>query len=322
MPSEFELIARYFKRSASCAILGPGDDCALLSPSQGMALAVTTDMLISGVHFFPDTDPWQLGWKALAVNLSDLAAMGAQPRWALLAASLPCANETWISSFSAGLFACAHQYGVDLIGGDTTRGPMNLCITAAGELPVDQALCRGKAKAGDDVWISGQTGLAGLGLAHLQNRTQLFEPLLSRCLLALHKPIPRIELGLALQRHQLARAAIDISDGLLADIGHIAVCSSIDVEIFLANLPPLPDECEPALARICQLSGGDDYELAFCAPPSKRLYLIELAESLQLPLWRIGNTVTKKEVHKSEVRLIGEDGRPVPITQKGFDHFA
>ena len=170
MPSEFALIDRYFARPTPQAVLGPGDDCALLAPSPGMELAITTDMLVSGTHFLPDTDPHQLGWKTLAVNVSDLAAMGANPRWVLLAGSLPRADEVWIAAFADGLFACAKRYGVDLVGGDTTRGPLNLCITALGEVPAGEALRRDGAQDGDDLWVSGQPGLAALGLAHLQGQ--------------------------------------------------------------------------------------------------------------------------------------------------------
>ena len=155
MPSEFDLIARHFSRPTPQAVLGPGDDCALLAPAPGMELALTTDMLVAGTHFLPDTDPQQLGWKTLAVNLSDLAAMGARPRWALLALSLPKADEAWLTAFSDGLFACASTYTVDLIGGDTTRGPRNLCLTAIGEVPVGQALRRDAAQGGDDLWFPG-----------------------------------------------------------------------------------------------------------------------------------------------------------------------
>ncbi len=319
MPSEFDLIARYFVRPTPNAVLGPGDDCAVLSPAPGMELAITTDMLVSGTHFFPDTDPCQLGWKTLAVNLSDLAAMGAKPRWALLAGSLPDADEPWLAAFTEGLFACAKRYGVDLVGGDTTRGPLNLCITALGEVPAGTALRRDGALAGDDLWVSGQPGLAALGLAHLQGRTQLPEPLATRCLAALHRPLPRIELGLALRT--LVHAIIDVSDGLLADLGHIAECSGVVAEVFQPQLPALPAGAEPALARNCQLAGGDDYELVFSAAPGKRHELAALAAQLDLPLWRFGRTIEAVDNSHGEVRLLDEHGQTVPTTCKGFDHF-
>ena len=317
-PSEFDLITRYFARPTPQAVLGPGDDCALLAPSAGMELAITTDMLVAGVHFLPDTDPHQLGWKTLAVNISDLAAMGAKPRWALLAGSLPDADEGWIAAFADGLFACAKRYGVDLVGGDTTRGPLNLCITALGEVPIGQALRRAGAQVDDDLWVSGQPGLAALGLAHLQGRTQLPAALASRCISALQRPLPRVELGLALQSRQLAHAAIDVSDGLLADLGHILERSGLAAEVFGTQLPYLPAGADPVLARRCQLAGGDDYELAFAAPLAKRLELAELAAQLDLPLWRFGRIIAGTA---GTVSLLDENGQPLPIDCKGFDHF-
>ena len=317
MPSEFDLIARYFVRPTPQALLGPGDDCALLAPSPDMELAVTTDMLVSGTHFFPDTDPFQLGWKSLAVNLSDLAAMGARPRWVLLAGSLPKADEAWIAAFADGLFACASRYGADLVGGDTTRGPLNLCLTAMGEVPSGMALRRDGAKPGDDLWISGQAGLAALGLAHLQERTKLPETLAKRCISALQRPLPRVELGLALRERKLAHSAIDVSDGLLADLGHIAERSQVDAEVFIPQLPCLPAGAEPLLARNCQLAGGDDYELVFSAALDKRHEIAGLATELDIALWRIGQIVEGQ----GEIRLLDENGQTVPVTSKGFDHF-
>ncbi|MBS1229091.1 MAG: thiamine-monophosphate kinase [Proteobacteria bacterium] len=318
MPSEFDLIARYFARPTPQAVLGPGDDCALLAPSPGMELAITTDMLVAGTHFLPGTDARQLGWKTLAVNLSDLAAMGAKPRWVLLAGSLPEADENWLAAFADGLFACAKRYGVDLVGGDTTRGPLNLCLTALGEVPAGSALRRDGARVGDDVWVSGQPGLAALGLAQLQRRTQLPEPLASRCIAALQKPTPRVELGLALRQGSLAHAAIDVSDGLLADLGHIAERSAVTAELFENQLPRLPAGADPLLARHCQLAGGDDYELVFTAAADQRHQLAELAAQLDLPLWRIGRIIEGNGV----VHLLDESGQALPLADKGFDHFA
>ena len=291
MPSEFDLIARYFAKPTPQAVLGPGDDCALLAPSLGMELAITTDMLVSGRHFLADTDPFQLGWKTLAVNLSDLAAMGAKPRWVLLAGSLPRADESWLAAFSDGFFACAGRYGAELVGGDTTRGPLNLCVTALGEVPAGTALRRDAAQTDDDLWVSGQLGLAALGLAHLLDQVQLSHGFSQRCIAALQKPSPRIELGLALRERKLAHAAIDISDGLLADVGHLAERSKLGVEIYRTQLPYLPFGVAPELARNAQLAGGDDYELAFSAPFNARHELAALAAQLDLPLWRIGRFV-------------------------------
>jgi thiamine-monophosphate kinase len=285
-----------------------------------MELVVSTDMLVSGTHFFADADPLQLGWKTRAVTVSDLAAMGAQPRWALLAGSLPEADEAWIAAFAQGFFACAARYGVDLVGGDTTRGPLNLCVTVLGEVPAGGALRRDGARAGDELWVSGHPGLAALGLERLQGRIALPEEMDSLCVGRLHQPTPRVELGLALRQRGLARSAIDVSDGLLADIGHIAERSALDAEIFVTQLPALPEKVDPQLARRCQLAGGDDYELAFSAVPEKRWELSALADELGLPLWRIGRLA--ETAGRGSVRLIGGQGEPVFVERKGFDHFA
>jgi thiamine-monophosphate kinase len=318
MPSEFDLIARYFARPTPQAQLGPGDDCALLVPSPGMELAITTDMLVSGTHFLPGTDPRKLGWKTLAVNLSDLAAMGAKPRWVLLAGSLPEADEAWIAAFADGLFACAGRYAVDLVGGDTTRGPLNLCLTALGEVPTGTALRRDGARAGDDLWISGRPGLAALGLAQLQGRAQLPAALAATCITALQEPSPRVELGLRLRELKLAQAAIDVSDGLLADLAHVAGRSELCAEVEEALLPALPAGADAQQARQAQLAGGDDYELLFSALPGQREKIAELALALDLPLTRIG----RMAAGKAGVRLLDPDGRERNVTTRGFDHFA
>lgn len=318
MPSEFELIRRYFAKPTPQADLGPGDDCALLTPTAGMQLAVTTDMLVAGTHFLPDTDPRRLGWKALAVNLSDLAAMGARPRWILLAGSLPEANETWLAAFADGLFSCAERYRVDLVGGDTTRGSLNLCLTAIGELAAGTALRRDRALAGDDLWLSGQPGLAALGLAHLQQRLELPATLAERCLSALLQPLPRVELGCELNRRGLARAAIDVSDGLLADLGHLAQASCLTAEVLLEQLPALPAGVDPAPARRCQLAGGDDYELLFSASPQQRAAILALAAELALPLTRCGRFVAAS---CPGVALCDESGQAMTVSERGFDHF-
>lgn len=318
MPGEFALIDRHFARPTPFAVLGPGDDCALLAPTPGMELAVTTDMLVAGTHFFADTDPRQLGWKTLAVNLSDLAAMGAVPRWALLAGSLPAADEDWIAAFADGFFACARRYGVDLVGGDTTRGPLNLCVTALGEVPPGTALRRDGARAGDDLWVSGQPGLAALGLAHLRGELVLSGALLGRCLSALQRPLPRVELGRALRERGLAHAAIDVSDGLLADLGHLLERSGVAAELHAGQLPCLPAGVDPLRAQRCQLAGGDDYELAFAAVPAQRQALAALAAEIDLPLWRIGRIV---EGAARVPVVLDVDGRPLPIDHTGYDHF-
>ncbi|MDQ5882411.1 MAG: thiamine-monophosphate kinase [Pseudomonadota bacterium] len=322
MASEFELISRHFSRATPSAILGPGDDCALVAPAPGMELALTTDMLVEGTHFLPDTDPGQLGWKTLAVNLSDLAAMGATPRWVLLAGALPNADEAWIAAFADGFFRCAKRYGAEVIGGDTTRGPRNLCVTAIGELPAGSALRRDGARLDDDIWVSGQPGLAALGLAHLQGKTTLPEALARRCVMALQRPLPRIELGLRLRG--IATSAIDVSDGLLADLGHILERSGLAADLFEGQFPLIPPGSVPRLAREAQLGGGDDYELCFTTPIAARQQVVMLAAELDLPLWRIGYTVsaaTESGRPIADIRLIDADGQPLPIPKKGFDHF-
>ena len=328
--SEFTLIGRHFVRPTPGTLLGPGDDCALLQARAGMEVAITTDMLVAGTHFFADTDPHDLGWKTLAVNLSDLAAMGATPRWALLAGSLPAADDVWLAAFAEGLFALAEQFKVDLVGGDTTRGPLNLCVTALGEIPVGEALRRDSGQAGDDLWVSGQPGLAALGLAHLRHEVLLPEHLAARCLTALHRPQPRIALGLRLRELKKTgwvHAAIDISDGLLADLTHILERSQLAAEVHLAGLPPPPAGIEQELARRCLLAGGDDYELLFSAAPAARPALTALATELNLPLWRCGRLLAasndaQQPLAIGAISVIDELGQPISFTHQGYDHFA
>lgn len=311
MPSEFALIDRYFRRPARHTVLGVGDDAAIVKPTPGFELVISTDMLVSGTHFLPNVDPEDLGWKTLAVNVSDMAAMGAQPRWALLAAALPAATESWIEKFAQGFFACAEEFNIDVIGGDTTKGPRNLCVTIFGEILPGQALLRSGAHLYEEIWVSGMPGRAALGLAHLQGRLELTEPALSVCLAALHRPQPRVELGLALRG--LASAAIDVSDGLLADLGHLLEASSLAAMLQLAALPA------PGLERDAYLSGGDDYELIFTAPALNHAKIVALSEELDLPLNCIGRTQAGPA---GELAIYDAAGRPVEIAQRGFDHFA
>ncbi|BCK86818.1 thiamine-monophosphate kinase [Sideroxyarcus emersonii] len=314
--SEFDLIRRYFTRPASGAVLGVGDDAALLHVAGGMELAVSTDMLVSGTHFFPDADPFLLGHKTLAVNLSDLAAMGAVPRWATLALSLPDADDGWLQRFSDGFFALADEYGVELVGGDTTRGPLNLSVTIMGEVPQGMALRRSGARAGDDVWVSGALGRAALGLAHLQGRIDLAGDVRSRCLAALHRPQPRVDLGLALRG--IANSAIDISDGLLADLGHIAESSHVAAEVEYAAIPAdALRGVDESLLRHCVLSGGDDYELCFTVPAAKRGEVETLAAKLSLPLARIGAIAAGQGC-----TVRSTDGSVMTTKEAGYDHFA
>lgn len=310
MPSEFEIIARYFTRGTSHTVLGVGDDGALIAPTPGQELVISTDLLVEGTHFLPDTDPEALGWKTLAVNLSDLAAMGAQPRWALLAAVLPAPTSDWIEAFARGFFACAESHGIDLIGGDTTRGPRAFCVTILGEAPAGRALRRNGAKAGDSIWVSGKPGRAALGLAHLQGSTKLAEPALNECLAALHRPQPRVALGLALRG--IASAAIDVSDGLLADLGHILEQSKLAARLQIPNLPAA------GLERDCLLAGGDDYELLFTAAPEFDSDIKALAGKLELPLTRIGEVVAGPS---GELVLCDDGGNVITPATRGYDHF-
>jgi thiamine-monophosphate kinase len=320
VPSEFALIARHFTRPVRHTVLGVGDDGAIVRPAPGMDLVVSTDMLAAGTHFLPDAEPEALGWKALAVNLSDLAAMGAQPRWAVIAAALPTADEDWVAAFARGLFACADAFGVDVVGGDTTRGPLNLAPTVFGEVPQGQALTRAGAQAGDDLWVSGTPGLAALGLAHRQGKVSLRGTAMGPCLAALDRPQPRVALGLALRG--LASAAIDVSDGLLADIGHILERSALAADIDFALLPRAALEagadagagaavaCSPAATTTNWPS----------APRRRDVGDIEaLAARLGLPLARIGRL---RAGPAGELVLRDEAGRPMPVGRRGFDHFA
>lgn len=330
MPSEFELIARYFTRPTPRTVLGVGDDGAIVHVSPGMELVISTDMLVAGTHFLTDdhgkspwgTDPEALGWKTLAVNVSDMAAMGAQPRWALLALALPeatAASEAWISAFARGLFDCADAFEVDLIGGDTTRGPLNLCPTILGEVPQGRALLRSGARPGDEIWVSGAPGLASLGLAHLKGRCVLGEPALTNCLAALTRPQPRVELGIALRG--LASAAIDVSDGLLGDLGHILERSAVAATVHLDLLPSAAHSAcsDQALAQDCLLAGGDDYELVFTAPAGRHAQIETLAGKLRLALTCIGSITA---AGGEALTLLDAEQRAVSSPHRGFDHFA
>ena len=315
--TEFDLIRRYFTRPTPGALLGVGDDAALLQVSDGNVLAVSSDMLVSGTHFLPDADPFLLGHKTLAVNLSDMAAMGALPRWATLAIALPEANETWLEKFSAGFFALAQQYGVDLVGGDTTRGPLNLCVTIFGEVPAQQALRRDGAQLGDEIWVSGKLGDAALALAHLQGHIMLSDPEYAACAAALHQPQPRIALGLALRG--IANSAIDISDGLLADLGHILDASRLAARLDFSSLPVSPalrGHIQHPLARQCVLSGGDDYELCFTAPAAHHAEILDIVRRLKLPLTHIGTIVSGLGC-----LVLDAAGEPINVEATGYDHF-
>ena len=320
---EFDLIARHFTRATPGAVLGVGDDCALLAPTPGMQLAVSSDMLLEGRHFSPQDSPAGIGHKSLAVNLSDLAAMGATPRWATLSIALPQADDAWLTAFARGFFRMADQHGIELVGGDTTRGALTISITVIGEVPPGQALRRDGAKAGDDVWVSGVIGSAALALAYRQGRLFMEQVDAARVLPALYLPTPRVALGIALRG--VASSAIDISDGLLADLGHILERSQvgaarIGARLEFAALPTLPvvqRYLHEAVARDCVLAGGDDYELCFTAPSGKRDAVAAAAEGADVTVTRIGRITAEPGL-----TVIGADGQPLPFEHTGYDHFA
>jgi thiamine-monophosphate kinase len=276
-------------------------------------------MLVEDRHFFAGADARMLGHKALAVNLSDLAAMGATPLGFTLALALPEANPPWLEAFSAGLFELADAHDCELVGGDTTKGPLNICITIFGELAPGQALRRNAAQAGDDIWISGTLGDARLALAHYWNEHALGADALAQAALRMHAPTPRVALGQALAQGRLARAAIDISDGLVGDLGHILAASGLGATLDVDALPPgtaLAQE-DQALRRRFSLAGGDDYELCFSAAPAHRAAILEAAESAGTQVTRVGRMETARGL-----RLVDAAGHPVTLAVAGFDHFA
>lgn len=317
---EFDLIRRHFRRDdmrPAQVTLGIGDDCALLQPRAGHQLAISTDMLVEGRHFFAGTDPHALGHKALAVNLSDLAAMGARPLGFTLALALPVADDDWLSAFARGLFGIADRYECPLIGGDTTRGPLNLCITVLGEVLPGHALRRDGARSGDDVWLSGRLGEARLALERrLQAPGSLDTQIDRTCEQRLDMPEPRLALGMALAG--LASAAIDISDGLSGDLAHILDASAAGASIDIDTLP-----LAPALSGLprerqidCMVNGGDDYELLFCARPDARERIDLIARTCGVSVTRIGRIESAPGL-----RWTHADGRLLGLACRSFDHF-
>ncbi len=330
---EFDLIARYFKRAPQRAALGVGDDCALLPIGPDRQLALSSDMLVEGRHFLSTVDPFRLGHKALAVNLSDLAACAAKPLAFMLALALPRADEAWLAAFSQGLFALADRHGCELIGGDTTQGPLNICITVLGEVPVvdgrSQALLRSGARAGDDLYVSGTLGDARLALEVFRGTVALPGPVFEAARLRMEQPTPRVALGLALRG--IATAAIDVSDGLLGDLGHIlqqsGVGATVNTDIAI-NLIAAYASCTGSKAIFdtkieakqwleWALAGGDDYELLFTAAPSRRDAVADAAHTSQTAVTRIGRIEAQ-----GGLRLVNSAGQPVPDTFASFDHFA
>ncbi|MBX9961144.1 MAG: thiamine-phosphate kinase [Burkholderiaceae bacterium] len=321
---EFELIRRYFQREHTvpnpAVALGIGDDCALLQPAPGMQLAISCDMLVEGRHFFADVDPEALGHKALAVNLSDLAASGARPLAFTLALSLPRADEAWLAAFARGLFALADAHGCTLMGGDTTRGPLNLCLTVFGEVPTGQALLRSGGRPGDELWVSGTLGDARLALEALQGRRTVAPELLPAARQRLERPTPRVALGLALRG--IATAAMDLSDGLVGDLRHLLQASRCGARLDAATLAELPATRDAALDAPTRLGlvlgGGDDYELLFSASPAQRTAVLAAGSAAGVALTCIGQLEAE-----SGLRVVDRQGQALATSRyTSFDHFA
>jgi thiamine-monophosphate kinase len=313
---EFDLIARYFTRPVSRNALGVGDDCALLAPTPGMQLATSSDMLVEGRHFLSTVAPDKLGHKALAVNLSDLAACGAQPLAFTLALALPRVDETFLEGFSRGLLALAEAHGCELVGGDTTQGPLTLSITVFGEVPPGQALLRSGAQAGDDLYISGQVGDARLALEAFRGHVNLSGDSFTRVRSAMEMPQPRVALGLALRG--VASSAIDVSDGLLGDLAHVLKRSDVGATVDADSLPLSADlrAQSQKWQRTCGLSGGDDYELLFTAAPAQAARVAEAARIAGVPVTHIGSIDAAPGL-----RLVDHHGKPVTFVSRSFDHF-
>jgi thiamine-monophosphate kinase len=323
---EFDLIERYFKRAAQPGAgvdLGIGDDCALFAPAPGMQLAISSDMLVEGRHFLPTVSPQALGHKALAVNLSDLAACGAKPVAFTLALALPRVDETWLAGFSKGLFALADEHDCTLIGGDTTAGPLTICITVFGQLPRGKALLRSGATTGDGIYVSGWPGQARLALEAFRGNISLSQQAFAQLRARMEQPTPRVALGLALRG--IASSAIDVSDGLLGDLSHILQRSGVAAEIELdtinsialrADFMPGNSQFDLKTMQEMVLAGGDDYELVFTAPNAQHATIAALAQQLNLPLTRIGHTLAG-----SGITLVDAQGNTQPNPYSSFDHF-
>jgi thiamine-monophosphate kinase len=318
---EFDLISRYFERPARRQPLGIGDDCALLQPAAGQQLAVSTDLLVEGRHFLSTVDPARLGHKALAVNLSDLAACGAEPIAFTLALALPAADAQWLEPFARGLLALADAHGCELVGGDTTRGPLCIGITVFGQVPPGRALLRSGAQVGDDLWASGTLGDARLALEVFRGTRQLPAPVFEAARARMEQPTPRVALGLALRG--IATAAIDVSDGFLGDVAHLLRRSGVGAEVdaglavgLLVARAPAGLTDDEALEFV--LAGGDDYELAFTAPAGARAAVEAAGRSAGTPVTRVGRIVPGS----GPVRVLDASGQPLARLFAGFDHFA
>jgi thiamine-monophosphate kinase len=313
---EFDLIRRYFSRPVQRAVLGAGDDCALLAPTPGMQTAVSTDTLVEGRHFLPTVPPARLGHKALAVNLSDLAACGAQPLAFTLALTMPRVDDVFLQGFADGLYALADEHTIELVGGDTTAGPLAIVITVFGEVPPAQALRRSGARAGDDLWVSGTLGDARLALEAFRGALRLSADDFDTTRRAMELPQPRVALGLALRG--IATSAIDLSDGLVGDLAHVLRASAVGATLAFDQLPRSEAMARQSTAvqREALLAGGDDYELLFTAPPALQAAVERAADQARTPVTRIGRIDAQPGLRVTDP-LAGE----IPLP-RGFDHFA
>jgi thiamine-monophosphate kinase len=316
---EFDLIKRFFTRAGTPAgvALGIGDDCAVLAPTPGMQWLVSSDMLVEGRHFLSTVAPERLGHKALAVNLSDLAACGATPRAFTLALALPRVDAAFLEGFARGLFALADAHGIALVGGDTTAGPLNICITVMGEAPLGAALLRSGAQAGDDLYVSGTLGDARLALEAFRGSVVLPGEGLAQARRAMELPQPRVALGQALRG--IAHSAIDVSDGFLGDLGHVLARSGglgATVEVDALPRSALLAAQPASLQRLCTLAGGDDYELVFSAPQAARAAVESAAAAAATPVARVGRLEAEPGL-----RLLDAKGQRLPNDYASFDHF-
>lgn len=318
MLNEFDLIAQYFSRPVPPRFLGGGDDCALLPVDTGMELAASTDLLIQGRHFLDDIDPAALGHKALAVNLSDLAAMGASPLACLLSLSLPGVDTDWLGAFANGFYALADRSACPLVGGDTTRSPWGIIInvTVFGQVAAARALRRSAAKPQDDVWVSGTLGAADIALRLLRHQLPVDADLLDATRPALEYPMPPMDFAQTLVG--VAHAAVDISDGLIQDLGHILKASHCGAQIDYDALPidPALRDLPAALRQTAVLSGGDVYQLCFTASAEKRDHIQAQAKAASVRVSRIGRICTEPGLH-----IRDSNGSAIVPSSGGFDHF-
>ncbi|WP_374437800.1 thiamine-phosphate kinase [Inhella sp.] len=315
---EFDLIRRFFQRPGAQpgVAVGIGDDCAVLTPTPGQQWLVSSDMLVEGRHFLSTVNPAHLGHKALAVNLSDLAACGATPRAFFLALALPRADAAWCEAFAHGLFELADRHGIALAGGDTTAGPLNLCITVMGEAPAGQALLRSGARVGDEIWVSGQLGDARLALEAFRGTLSLPGEGFAQARQAMECPQPRVALGQALRG--LATAAIDVSDGLLGDLGHVLAASGVGATLQAEALPrsTLLAAQPLALQRLCTLAGGDDYELVFTAPAARHAEVRAAGLQADVAVTPVGRIEAA-----AGLRVLDAAGQAFEPGLQSFDHF-